>query len=602
MGWRKGEEEQSLFWGGSQDRMELRMRDSLLIASTLRHSSSSMNVVLCLGRDSQHISAQLIAGGVIVDSLRMALTPLKTDTFFIRIGQSGQSAIGAHEVVGFYRGPPLDWGWHEPHSAPSLAFTELGLHSDYFGGEPFVELLNTSSEVINLMGCTLSDPKSKKQAPRSTRLEPGKRLCLSSGRPVSLIPFEQWSQLPHFNQAGDTLWLLNPFGQVLACTHYRVENWGAYDPDWGYTLEKSCEAWACLDDFNWVASTLPGGSPGEPYPGQCEIDSQLLFDRLPLCLMMDHELSIHQPPNTWGYWDQFQVNKQAQPSRASGINRFIISDSLSAISARWCNGQMEDLSAQVQALAQDPHLILTEGFIGPYGLNQSFIELYNPCDSGLDIQSYRLEFRQATGLLLNLIPIGTLIPAVKAKSVILISENPQTLELNDKKRLSLWQQSWSRWPSGYQPFTIYLCSADLELDSLPWPENTLQQGRSLERFSRQSPWQISGNPRGMTPGEYRLPTSLTGSVPQISNPLMSETQPQCEIHCFSEQPTHRTGILYSSQGTPYSKLFDWDCPAGDFYFSIDKNSLRPISNALLLLYEQSPSGNKKYSFRLSRLD
>jgi hypothetical protein len=560
-----------------------------------------MNVVICLGRDSQYISAQLIAGGVVVDSLIFAERPLMTDTFFIRIGQSGQSAIGAHEVVGFYRGPPLDWGWHEPHSAPSLAFTELSLHSAYFGGEPFVELLNTSSEVINLMGCTLSDPKSKKQAPRSTRLEPGKRICLSGGHPVSPIPSQQWPQIPHLNQAGDTLWLLNPYDQVLARTHYREENWGNYDPDWGYTLEKSCEAWACMDENNWVASPMPGGSPGEPYPGLCEIDSQPLFDRLPLCLLTDHELSIHQPPNTWGYWDQFQVNKEAQSSQSSGINRFIISDTLAAISARWCIGQTENLTPQVQALAQHAHLMLTEGFIGPYGLDQSFIEFYNPSDSGLDIQSYRLEFRQS-GQLLNLIPLGTLLPAVKAKSVILISENPLTLKLDDKKRLSLWQQSWSRWPSGYQAFTVYLCSADLDLDSLPWPENTLLQGRSLERFFRQSPWQLSGNPGGMTPGEYRQPLSQAGSAPHISNQLLSETQPQCEIHCFSEQPSHRTGILYSSQGVPLSLLFDWDCPAGEFYFCIDRNSLSPISNALFLLYEQSPSGNKKYSFRLSRLD
>ncbi len=600
-GWRSGKAEQSFFLGGSQDRMELRISDSLVVASPHKHSSSSMHMVLLLKRDSQSISAQFVEEGCIIDSLTLAISPLHSDTFFLRLGQSGQSAIGAHELLGFYRGPALDWGWINTNQTQKLAFTELSLSSDFFGGEPFVELLNTSDQVINLMGCSLSDPKSKKTAPKSTRLLPSQRICLSSGRPATPIFHQQWAQLPHFNQAGDTLYFTNSKGDILARTHYRQEHWGFYDPDWGYTLEKTCEQWVCLDEQNWAASSLPGGSPGFAYSGPCELDSSLLFHRLPLYLISEQTHCLQQPPNSWGYWDYFRTNNDSISFHSTGTNRWTRAHSSNSLSVHWCSGQSSELTPEVQA--QSPHILLTEGFVGPYGLDQSFLELYNPSDSSLNLHSYRLEFRQPSGLLLSTIPLGTLFPAIGAQTLILIAEYPPSLMLSKSKQLSLWVQSWPNWPSGYQSFTLYLCSAQFDLDSLPWTQNSLQQGRSLERISKNSPWQVSGALLGKSPGEFELRKPFREFNPQISNSLISESQPKCEIRCYSEQPSHRLLALYTASGVPLKLLLEQDCPAGEFYFSINRDNLNPLSHSLLLLLEKEASGKtKKHLFRISRLD
>ena len=600
-GWRSGKAEQSLFLGGSQDRMELRISDSLVVASPHKHSSSSMHMVLLLKRDSQSISAQFVEEGCIIDSLTMAISPLQSDTFFLRLGQSGQSAISAHVLLGFYRGPALDWGWINTNQTQKLAFTELSLSSDFFGGSPFVELLNTSDQVINLMGCSLSDPKSKKTAPKSTRLLPNQRICLSSGRPATPILHQQWAQLPHFNQAGDTLYLTNSNGDILARTHYRQEHWGSYDPDWGYTLEKTCEQWACLDEHNWAASSLPGGSPGFAYSGPCELDSSLLFHRLPLYLISEQTHCLQQPPNSWGYWDYFRTNEDSISFHSMGTNRWTQAHSSNSLSVHWCSGQSSDITPKVQA--QSPHLLLTEGFVGPYGLDQSFLELYNPSDSGLNLHSYRLEFRQPSGLLMGTIPLGSLFPAIGAQTLILIAEYPPSLMLSKSKQLSLWVQSWPNWPSGYQSFTLYLCSAQFDLDSLPWTQNSLQQGRSLERISTNSPWQVSGALNGKSPGEFELRKPFWEFNPQISNSLISESQPKCEIRCYSEQPSHRLLALYTASGVPSKLLLEQDCPAGEFYFSINRDNLNSLSHSLLLLLEKDASGKtKKHLFRISRLD
>ncbi|MDA0685657.1 MAG: hypothetical protein O3C22_02385 [Bacteroidetes bacterium] len=601
LGWRSGKAEQSLFLGGSQDRMELRMLDSLVVASLHKHSSSTMHMVLLLKRDSESISAQFVEEGCVIDSLTMAISPLHSDTFFLRLGQSGQSAISAHELLGFYRGPALDWGWISTNQTQKLAFTELSLNSNFFGGSPFVELLNTSHEVINLMGCSLSDPKSKKTAPKSTRLLPGQRICLSSGIPATPISHQQWAQLPHFNQAGDTLYLSNSKGDILARTHYRQEHWGYYDPKWGYTLEKTCEQWACLDEHNWAASSLPGGSPGFAYSGPCELDSNLLFHRLPLCLISEQLHSLQQPPNSWGYWTYFRTNDDTVSLHSSGTNRWTRSHSSTPVSVHWCSGQSSELTLEVQA--QSPHLFLTEGLVGPYGLDQSFLELYNPSDSGLNLHSYRLEFRQPSGLLLGSIPLGTLFPVIGPQSLILIAENPPSLMLSESKQLSLWVQSWPNWPSGYKSFTLYLCSAQFDLDSLPWPQNSLQNGRSLERISKNSPWQFSGALNGKSPGEFESRKPFREFNPQISNRLISESQPECEIRCYSEQPSRRLLALYTASGIPLKLLMEQDCPAGEFYFAINRDNLKPLSHSLLLLLEKDASGRtKKHLFRISRLD
>jgi hypothetical protein len=320
-----------------------------------------------------------------------------------------------------------------------------------------------------------------------------------------------------------------------------------------------------------------------------------------LYLISEQTHCLQQPPNSWGYWDYFHTNNDSMAFHSTGTNRWTQAHSSNSLSVHWCSGQSSELTLEVQA--QSPHLFLTEGLFGPYGLDQSFLELYNPSDSGLNLHSYRLEFRQPSGLLLGSIPLGTLFPVIGPQSLILIAENPPSLMLSESKQLSLWVQSWPNWPSGYKTFTLYLCSAQFDLDSLPWPQNSLQNGRSLERISKNSPWQFSGALNGKSPGEFESRKPFREFNPQISNRLISESQPECEIRCYSEQPSRRLLALYTASGVPLKLLMEQDCPAGEFYFAINRDNLKPLSHSLLLLLEKDASGRtKKHLFRISRLD
>lgn len=133
--------------------------------------------------------------------------------------------------------------------------------------QEFVELHNASANVIDLNGLIFTDGTSDAVLPQYA-LMPGEFVILTATANVSLYtPFGNvigLSGFPSLNNAEDSLVLTTAGGTSIDEVQY-TDAWYHDDAkaDGGWTLERIDASFICQNEFNWNASTNPGGgTPG----------------------------------------------------------------------------------------------------------------------------------------------------------------------------------------------------------------------------------------------------------------------------------------------------------------------------------------------------
>lgn len=131
----------------------------------------------------------------------------------------------------------------------------------------FIEILNTSDNIIDLTGWTISDPKSTAILP-SLKMAPNQYVILcKNGQQDLFIEFGQVIGLtnwPTLNNSGDELSLKS--SDSITIDHVKYTSAWYVDKDkskGGWSLEQINPFDPCPDSQNWRASANPsGGSPG----------------------------------------------------------------------------------------------------------------------------------------------------------------------------------------------------------------------------------------------------------------------------------------------------------------------------------------------------
>jgi Lamin Tail Domain/Bacterial Ig-like domain len=143
---------------------------------------------------------------------------------------------------------------------------------------PFVEVLNTSGQPLNLLGWRLQDAAGATAGSAGTllagRLAPGQYAILTAtadtatyrtllGPATRIIGV---TSMPTLNQSGDLVRLLAPLPAPTVLDELTYNTTWYHDPvkgDGGWSLEKINPTKPCSDGDNWLASTdASGGTPG----------------------------------------------------------------------------------------------------------------------------------------------------------------------------------------------------------------------------------------------------------------------------------------------------------------------------------------------------
>ncbi|MDX2194857.1 MAG: lamin tail domain-containing protein [Cytophagales bacterium] len=133
----------------------------------------------------------------------------------------------------------------------------------------FVEIFNTTSDLISLNAFTLTDPSSKGKFPENAYILPKEHLILTSNSKNTLFTsygrVYGLSSFPSLNSSGDFISLKDSNEAVINSVNY-LDDWYS-DPkkgDGGYTLERINPYKNCGGRSNWnVTKDESGGTPGK---------------------------------------------------------------------------------------------------------------------------------------------------------------------------------------------------------------------------------------------------------------------------------------------------------------------------------------------------
>ncbi len=193
---------------------------------------------------------------------------------------SGNPMLDTSFVVGFFQEP----------KAGEIVFSEL-LFNPFENGEKFIELMNTSDEILSLKGITLAQKNTKNEWDKSQEItsadwliSPNGYVFLSKDRVKSTIPYPQkriemgieMVRFPSMPQTEGYLGIFTSEGIMLDEVRYSEEfHHPLLKNIKGVSLEKIRSEKSSLDRTNWLSATTLSGyaTPGLANSQQVQIDS-----------------------------------------------------------------------------------------------------------------------------------------------------------------------------------------------------------------------------------------------------------------------------------------------------------------------------------------
>lgn len=364
----------------------------------------------------------------------------------------------------------------------------------------FIELTNTGTDPVNLMGYAISDGSSVGIINRNYLLLPDSILILCTS--AAFPHFEKWgktlavSGLPSLNNEEDTLLLFNPDRQLVQTIAYSTEWYrNTLKAAGGWSLEMIDLTQPCLQAVNWSSSIHPGGgTPGHSnsIKGIASdttaptIRAVYATDSLHIRVVFDEpvdslssatidryqadSLVISQVHAIAPLYQEVQL-KLAQPMQAGKIYRMTVEG------IGDCSGNTIrlPLSASV-GLASQPlpgELLINEILFDPPPGGKDFIELYNHSGKVINLNDCWLANRDEAGFLKNMIP---------ASSTPLLLFPGQWIALSED---SLFIRTCFRPPS-------FARLAKTTLPSLPADKGTVvlldRSGKVIEELSYEDSW------------------------------------------------------------------------------------------------------------------
>jgi len=277
----------------------------------------------------------------------------------------------------------------------------------------YIEIYNTTNQLVDISGCTLSDATSTTTL--SGFIQPKSYLVLTSSSNIDLfnnaLPVRNF---PSLNNSGEALIIKNKSGELVHYVPYNTDWYRDNDKaNGGFALEMIDTTYPCGGKENWIASeNEKRGTPGKensvndlitdnipPYLEQVyTIDSnkiELVFNEKMDSLSLIHAEYVISPrvdieeinvPSGYEFYTmQLTLKNSLLPGKPYEIGIKNIQD---------CSGNTQaSLSKKTLIIPEEADttdILLSEILFNPPPNGEDFVELYNNSNKYIDLQAWAI--------------------------------------------------------------------------------------------------------------------------------------------------------------------------------------------------------------------
>lgn len=287
----------------------------------------------------------------------------------------------------------------------------------------FIELLNTSDNVIDLTGWTISDPRSTTVLP-AIDIKPGQLITLcKNGQQDLFAEFGTATGLtgwPTLNNSEDELILKTAAGATIDVVRYTKDWYKDHNKsEGGWSLEQVNPFDPCAGGENWKASEDPrGGSPGlqnsvfEIIPDITGPEIGNVLVKNPNHVMVWFNEKIHTKTIRAGNVDISPANEIDSLDYEGPFTNNITIRFKNALSPNTlytveinnvtdCSGNLIHKTKNsfqfALAVAADPmNLVINEVLFNPRSGGKDFVEIYNASQNYINLKAWRISNSQST--------------------------------------------------------------------------------------------------------------------------------------------------------------------------------------------------------------
>ncbi|MEY3677958.1 MAG: hypothetical protein RI924_99 [Bacteroidota bacterium] len=351
----------------------------------------------------------------------------------------------------------LDFNYVKPYEAQAMdvvineIFADPSPQIDLPGLE-FIELWNTSNQLISLDKWTYSDASSTYTFGNES-LQANERAILCALTEVAnfnvygkVIGISPW---PSLNNSNDLLSLKNANGQIIHQVNY-ADTWykDAVKKEGGWSLELINPKALCSGIQNWIASLHPaGGTPGQTNsvysPNDpiepLKINSAEMLDSVTLSVRFNRFVDstsaatpahytlnngVGQPATAIAlspYFEEVQLKFAIPPSL--GKNYTLIAGPVSDCAGETLAAPNNHTSFYLSDKIQKGDLLISEILFNPRIDGVDFVEIYNHTEHALDLKDLRIASLSEQDSLISIKEISKVQTLLQAKEYLAISTN-----------------------------------------------------------------------------------------------------------------------------------------------------------------------------------
>ena len=318
----------------------------------------------------------------------------------------------------------------------------------------WIELRNTSSVAINLLGFRLSDLSSQSGTMPSYLLKPDSFIIVCTGSAVAAMsvfgPTISVTSFPSLDNAGDLISLISPQAKIIHAVNYNI-NWyqNELKKDGGWTLEMIDTKNPCSGFSNWKASADPkGGTPGKKNSIDAantdKASPKLLrafaIDNVNITLVFDEPLDSLKGATVASYTisDGIGVPQSAitvapvfeqvtlKLNTPLAINKvYTITTNNVTDCAGNTVGSKNTARVGLSSVADSLDIIINEILFNPKPNGVDYVEVYNRSQKIIDAKQLYIANRNSTNVISSIQQLSTESILLFPGDFLVISEDPQ---------------------------------------------------------------------------------------------------------------------------------------------------------------------------------
>jgi hypothetical protein len=322
----------------------------------------------------------------------------------------------------------------------------------------WIELKNTSTVAINLLGFRVSDLSGQSGAMPSYLLKPDSFVIVCTSSAVAAMsvfgPTISLTSFPSLDNAGDQLSLTSPQGKIIHAVNYNI-SWyqNELKKDGGWTLEMIDTKNPCSGFTNWKASVdVKGGTPGKKNSVDAansdRTSPKLLrafaIDNLNITLVFDEPLDSLKgaTANNYNISDGIGVPQSAITvapvfDRVNlKLNTSLVANKVYTVTVNNVTdcagntiGSKNATRVGLSSVADSFDIVINEILFNPKPNGIDYIEIYNRSQKIIDAKQLYIANRNTTNIISSIQQLSTESVLLFPGDFLVITEDPQIVML-----------------------------------------------------------------------------------------------------------------------------------------------------------------------------